>query len=69
MSIKAEQIRQAKKFLENNKLSITIIKPRLFAKASSELGKNFNETLLELKTKLSEKDKTELDNSMKVING
>ena len=31
MSIKAEEIRQAKKFLENKKLSIKKVKPRLFA--------------------------------------
>jgi hypothetical protein len=52
MAIKGEQIRQAKKFLENNKLSISIIKPRLFAQASEQLGKSFNETLLELKSKI-----------------
>jgi hypothetical protein len=48
MAVKAEKIRQAKKFLENKQLSISIIKPRLFAQAS----KNFNQTLIEIKNKL-----------------
>jgi hypothetical protein len=52
MAVKAEKIRQAKKFLENKQLSISIIKPRLFAQASQELNKNFNQTLIEIKNKL-----------------
>lgn len=52
MAVKGEVIRQAKKFLENKNLSISIIKPRLFAQASKELNKNFQETLFELKERL-----------------
>ena len=52
MGIKAEEIRKAKKFLENKNLSISIIKPRLFAQASVELNKNFNDTLKFIKHKI-----------------
>ena len=52
MAIKAEEIRKAKKFLENKNLSISIIKPRLFAQASVELNKNFNDTLRFIKNKI-----------------
>ena len=45
MAIKQEEVRQAKKFLENNKISIKQVKPNLFAIASNGLKKNFNETL------------------------
>ena len=52
MAVKAEEIRKAKKFLENKNLSISIIKPRLFAQASVELNKNFNDTLRFIKNKI-----------------
>ena len=52
MAIKPEEIRKAKKFLENKNLSISIIKPRLFAQASVELNKNFNDTLRYIKNKI-----------------
>lgn len=55
MAIKAEEIRQAKKFLENKKLSIKVIKPRLFAMASKELNKDFDNTLNELTKALNGK--------------
>lgn len=55
MAVKAEEIRQAKKFLENQKLSIKVIKPRLFAMASQELKKGFDETLNELTKALNGK--------------
>jgi len=45
MAIKAEEIKKAKKFLENNKISIKHVKPRLFAIAASGLKKSFDETL------------------------
>jgi hypothetical protein len=45
MAIKPEEVRQAKKFLENKKISIKQVKPHLFAIASNSLRKNFNETL------------------------
>ena len=45
MGIKAEEIRQAKKFLENKKISIKKVKPHLFAIASNGLKKNFEATL------------------------
>lgn len=45
MAAKPESIRQAKKFLENKKISIKTVKPHLFAIASNSLRKNFEETL------------------------
>ncbi len=45
MAIKTEEIKKAKKFLENNKISIKHVKPRLFAIAANGLKKNFDETL------------------------
>ena len=45
MAVKPEEVRQAKKFLENKKISIKKVKPHLFAIASNSLRKNFNETL------------------------
>ena len=45
MAVKPDQIRQAKKFLENKKISIKTVKPHLFAIASNGLRKNFNDTL------------------------
>ena len=45
MAVKPEEIRQAKKFLENKKISIKTVKPHLFAIASNGLRKNFNDTL------------------------
>ena len=58
MSIKAEEIRKAKKFLENKKLSIKVIKPRLFAIASKELKQDFDNTLNELTKALNGKTTT-----------
>ena len=52
MAVKAEEIRRAKEFLVNKNLSISIIKPRLFAQASNELNKNFNDTLKFIKNKI-----------------
>ena len=43
MAVKGEEIRQAKKFLENKKVSIKKIKPRMFAQASDDLGHSFDE--------------------------
>jgi len=45
MAVKVEEIKKAKKFLENNKISIKHVKPRLFAIAANGLKKNFDETL------------------------
>jgi hypothetical protein len=45
MSVTAEEIRQAKKFLENKKYSIKKVKPRLFAIVSKELNIKFNDLL------------------------
>ena len=45
MAIKAEEIRQAKKFLENQKLSIKKVKPRLFAIVAKELNLKFSEII------------------------
>ena len=49
MGIRAEEIRQAKKFLENKKVSIKTVKPRLFAQASDDLGHSFDELYTKLK--------------------
>ena len=43
MGAKAEEIRQAKKFLENKKISIKKVKPILLAKVSSDLEVSFND--------------------------
>ena len=43
MAIKPEEVRQAKKFLENKKISIKKVKPRMFAQASDDLGHSFDE--------------------------
>ena len=43
MGIKAEEIRQAKKFLENKKISIKKVKPLLLAKVSSDLEVSFSD--------------------------
>ena len=45
MAVKVEEIKKAKKFLENNKISIKHVKPLLFAIAANGLKKNFDETL------------------------
>ncbi len=45
MAVRSEEIRQAKKFLENKKISIKKVKPRMFAQASDDLGHSFDETL------------------------
>ena len=45
MAVKIEEIKKAKKFLENNKISIKHVKPRLFAIAANGLKKSFDETL------------------------
>ena len=43
MAIKPESIRQAKKFLENKKISIKKVKPLLLAKVSSDLEVSFSD--------------------------
>ena len=50
MAIKPEDIRKAKKFLENKKLSIKDVKPREFAQVSQNMNLNF-ENLLKLLVK------------------
>ena len=54
MSVKGEDIRQAKKFLENKKLSIKVLKPKLFAMASKQVNKSFDDTLKEIARKYGE---------------
>ena len=54
MSIKGEDIRQAKKFLENKKLSLKILKPKLFAMASQKANKSFDDTLKAIAKKYGE---------------
>ena len=41
MAVKPEEIRKAKKFLENKKLSIKTVKPRIFAQINSKKQKLF----------------------------
>ena len=43
MGTKADSIRQAKKFLENKKISIKKVKPLLLAKVSSDLKVSFSQ--------------------------
>ena len=43
MGAKPEEIRQAKKFLENKKISIKKVKPLLLAKVSSDLKVSFSQ--------------------------
>ena len=43
MSTKAETIRQAKKFLENKKISIKKVKPILLASVSKDLEVSFSQ--------------------------
>tara|TARA_B100000073_G_scaffold335844_1_gene329902 strand:+ start:120 stop:314 length:195 start_codon:yes stop_codon:yes gene_type:complete len=45
MAIKAEEIRKAKKFLENKKLSIKTVKPRIFAQVANKANVNFEKLL------------------------
>jgi len=45
MSVTAEEIRQAKKFLENKNYSIKKVKPRQFAIVSKELKIKFSDLL------------------------
>ena len=42
MAVSGDEIRQAKKFLENKNVSIKKVKPRLFAQASDDLGPTFD---------------------------
>lgn len=65
MSIKAEEIRQAKKFLENKKFSIKIIKPRLFVKASKDLNTSFENLLIKLNESVNGKTTTSNQESNK----
>ena len=41
MAVKADEIRKAKKFLENKKLSIKTVKPRIFAQVANKANVNF----------------------------
>jgi len=43
MAIKPEEIRQAKKFLENKKISIKKVKPILLASVSKDLDVSFSQ--------------------------
>ena len=45
MAIKPEEIRKAKKFLENKKLSIITIKPRVFAQVANKANVPFDKLL------------------------
>lgn len=53
MSVKAETIRQAKKYLENKNLSIKVVKPRLFAQVSEEMGTTFDNLLETIQKELN----------------
>ena len=43
MAVKSEEIRQAKKFLENKKISIKKVKPILLASVSKDLEVSFSQ--------------------------
>ena len=43
MAIKQEEVRQAKKFLENKKISIKKVKPILLASVSKDLDVSFSQ--------------------------
>jgi|TARA_R110000751_G_scaffold87718_1_gene173733 hypothetical protein len=43
MAIKPEQVRQAKKFLENRKISIKKVKPHLLATVTNDLNVSFSQ--------------------------
>ena len=43
MAVKSEEIRQAKKFLENKKISIKKVKPYLLATVTNDLNISFSE--------------------------
>lgn len=45
MAVKPEEIRKAKKFLENKKLSIKTVKPRIFAQVAHKANVNFEKLL------------------------
>lgn len=45
MAVKPEEIRKAKKFLENKKLSIKTIKPRVFAQVANKANVPFDRLL------------------------
>jgi len=49
MAVSGDEIRQAKKFLENKNVSIKKVKPRLFAQASDDLGHTFDQLYIKLK--------------------
>jgi len=58
MAIKAEEIRQAKKFLENKKISISLVKPKQFVLASKKLNASFDDALNKLKEMVNGKTTT-----------
>ena len=43
MAVRSEEIRQAKKFLENKKISIKKVKPYLLATVTNDLNISFSE--------------------------
>ncbi len=63
MAVKPEEIRKAKKFLENKNYSIKKIKPRLFAMVAKSLQINYTNLLnrfeKEVNGKISNSDKKE----------
>jgi len=58
MGVKAEEIRQAKKFLENKKISISLVKPKQFVLASKKLNASFDDALNKLKEMVNGKTTT-----------
>ena len=61
MAVKPKEIRKAKKFLENKKLSIKTVKPRIFAQVASKANVPFekllNVIMKEVNGKISNSDK------------
>ena len=57
MAISAKQVRQARAFLQQRRITTGMISPREFAQSSEELGKDFRETLAFLKQMLARRDR------------
>jgi len=57
MAISAKQVRQARAYLQQRRITTGMISPRDFAASAEELGKDFKETLAFLKQMLARRDR------------
>jgi hypothetical protein len=64
MAITNKQVRQARSFLQQRRITTSMISPRDFARSSEELGKDFKETLEFLKEMLARRDRGRITNEM-----